>query len=207
MPELVTFLLQECHVDINARGYDGKSPLHVAALHGDIKLAQLLIGFGADINARSESGITPLMSTQYSRFVGADKVAELLLNQGARLDIYSALKLGSIDDARQIVASDPNSLQGFQGEATTLLISAVISTKEFELLRSILECGLVISADTFTWFLRQRDESSLDAVRLLANFTDPPHCQWDPSEMLSVAIKERNVPAQKTLSELVDKRT
>jgi ankyrin repeat protein len=46
--------------DVNQRGIFGNTPLHIAAIRGDLSAAQILIDAGADINARGEMGFTPL---------------------------------------------------------------------------------------------------------------------------------------------------
>lgn len=46
--------------DVNARQAGGWTPLHQAAIHGQVDLATLLLDHGADINAKAENGKTPL---------------------------------------------------------------------------------------------------------------------------------------------------
>src|SRR5580704_16075369 len=60
-------LLAELGFDVNARGrldipleQQWFTPLHEAAQTGDVEMAQLLLGLGADPNIRSEWGATPL---------------------------------------------------------------------------------------------------------------------------------------------------
>lgn len=45
-------LLQEDRGLVNARDYDSRTPLHVAALHGWIDVAKCLLDHGADVNAQ-----------------------------------------------------------------------------------------------------------------------------------------------------------
>lgn len=44
-------LLEEDGSLVNARDYDNRTPLHVAALHGLSDIAKCLIEFGADVNS------------------------------------------------------------------------------------------------------------------------------------------------------------
>jgi ankyrin repeat protein len=44
----------------NSRNCVGETPLHVAAVWGDVDAIELLMGAGADVNARGEFGHTPL---------------------------------------------------------------------------------------------------------------------------------------------------
>jgi hypothetical protein len=75
-------LLAELGFDVNARGrldipleQQWFTPLHEAAQTGDVELARLLLGLGADPEIRSEWGATPLES---AREHGQEAVAELL---------------------------------------------------------------------------------------------------------------------------------
>ena len=75
-------LLAELGFDVNARGrldipleQQWFTPLHEAAQTGDVEMARLLLGLGADPNIRSEWGATPLDS---ARQHGQEAVAELL---------------------------------------------------------------------------------------------------------------------------------
>lgn len=45
-------LLEEDRTLVQARDYDNRTPLHVAALHGWIDVAKCLIDYGADVNAQ-----------------------------------------------------------------------------------------------------------------------------------------------------------
>jgi Ankyrin repeats (many copies) len=75
-------LLAELGFDVNARGrldipleQQWFTPLHEAAQTGDVEMARLLLGLGANPNIRSEWGATPLQS---ARQHGRQAVAELL---------------------------------------------------------------------------------------------------------------------------------
>ncbi|WMV07778.1 hypothetical protein MTR67_001163 [Solanum verrucosum] len=45
-------LLEEDRTLVQARDYDNRTPLHVAALHGWIDIAKCLIEYGADVNSQ-----------------------------------------------------------------------------------------------------------------------------------------------------------
>ena len=54
----VKYLIEELHADVNARDFNGYTPLHHAAARGDNELIAYLMSKGADINAVSRKGET-----------------------------------------------------------------------------------------------------------------------------------------------------
>jgi ankyrin repeat protein len=54
----VKYLIEELHADVNARDFNGYTPLHHAAARGDNELIMYLMSKGADINAVSRKGET-----------------------------------------------------------------------------------------------------------------------------------------------------
>ena len=70
----------------NVKGSWGHSLLHIAAATSSahpersLEIARLLLEAGADVNAVSKSGVTPLHETVFS---GSPKMAELLIKKGA----------------------------------------------------------------------------------------------------------------------------
>jgi len=64
-------------VDVNAKAFNGWTPLHHAAQTGYKEIIELLIAKGADVNARDMYGSTPLHNAVYK------EVVELLIAKGA----------------------------------------------------------------------------------------------------------------------------
>ena len=64
---------------VNARGGQGGSPLHLAAVNGHKDVAELLLANKADVNAKVNDGSTPL---HYAVTKGHGDVAELLRQYG-----------------------------------------------------------------------------------------------------------------------------
>lgn len=63
--------------------FSGGLPLHIAAIHGRINVARLLIDRGADVNAHCLSGATPL---HYTAWKGMVEMAGFLLDHGAQVN-------------------------------------------------------------------------------------------------------------------------
>ena len=65
---------------VNARGEDGDSPLHIACLYGQAAVVEECIKRGADVNARDEDDSTPLHDAAAGGF---DAIVAQLLLKGA----------------------------------------------------------------------------------------------------------------------------
>lgn len=69
--------------DVNVRGFDGSTPLHIATEKGAANISALLIDKGADVNVRTNTGWTPL---HYTAVIGDSITAELLISKGSEVD-------------------------------------------------------------------------------------------------------------------------
>ena len=83
-------LLLKSKATINAKGKDGCTPLHEAALLGRVDLVETLLSNGADPNLTNAIGQTPLHSV--CSFSGVRRIAEDLLNQKADISILDSHK-------------------------------------------------------------------------------------------------------------------
>nr|CAB3455053.1 unnamed protein product [Digitaria exilis] len=72
-------LLEEDATLVNARDYDSRTPLHVAALHGWQDVAECLIANGADVNAQDRWQNTPLADAEGAK---RQTMIELLKEHG-----------------------------------------------------------------------------------------------------------------------------
>ena len=75
-------LLHRNGSSVDPRGLGGKSPLHAAAICGDLELVQVLLDYGLDINLKDDFDFTPLSRASQKGFKNAG-VARLLLDHGA----------------------------------------------------------------------------------------------------------------------------
>ncbi|KAK6802872.1 hypothetical protein RDI58_000656 [Solanum bulbocastanum] len=72
-------LLEEDRTLVQARDYDNRTPLHVAALHGWIDIAKCLIEYSADVNSQDRWRNTPLADAEGAKKHG---MIELLKSYG-----------------------------------------------------------------------------------------------------------------------------
>jgi ankyrin repeat protein len=80
-----------------------KTALHWAAEHDHADIAAALLAAGADIDARTTWGATPL---EWAVTMGSGAVGELLVAHGARgMNLWVAAGLGRIDDVRSYLAA------------------------------------------------------------------------------------------------------
>lgn len=69
---------------VNKRGFDGNTPLHVAAVSGNTAGAVLLVDAGAELDARNDHGETPIQMAASGRL---QATVSALIELGARSDL------------------------------------------------------------------------------------------------------------------------
>jgi len=130
----------------NAADSDGLSPLHLAAEHGQQRIAELLLEKGADVNAKSGFKKTPL---HYAAASGHEGMVRLLMAKGAELNEPDSFMLSPIFQAaygghRNIVGmllSAGIELGSTEKNGVTLLHAAALSGNP-ELVESLLDRGI-----------------------------------------------------------------
>jgi ankyrin repeat protein len=80
-----------------------KTPLHLAAEHDHPEIAELLIAAGAELEAWTTWGATPL---EWAGVLGSRRAGDVLLAHGARLTLASAAGLGLMDALPRLYRDD-----------------------------------------------------------------------------------------------------
>ncbi|KAJ3093148.1 hypothetical protein HDU96_002510, partial [Phlyctochytrium bullatum] len=122
-------LLVDRGADIEGRGFEGRTPLHEAALCGQLEVARFLIDKGAKIESRDENKCTPL---NLAAFDGRLSVAQLLVENGADIDgrgskgrtpLLEAAFNGQLEVARFLLEKGAD-IEGKDNQQNTPLILA-----------------------------------------------------------------------------------
>ena len=111
--QVAAFLISK-GANVNARDEDEASPLH--GCHRDV--IPVLIAKGADLEAKEAHGFTPL---QWAIRRSRRAAAQLLVRQGAQVDILSAAYLGMADRVAAILKTSPSLATGQRWDEKTLL--------------------------------------------------------------------------------------
>ncbi|XP_050102650.1 potassium channel SKOR-like isoform X2 [Malus sylvestris] len=180
--------------DPNKTDYDGRSPLHLAALKGHEDITLFLIQEGVDINIKDNFGNTPLLEAIKN---GNDRVSSLLIQQGASLNIDNAgsfictsIARGDADLLKRLLANgiDPNSKD--YDHRTPLHVAA--SEGLYIMSKLLLEAGAsVFSKDR--WGNTPLDEGRMcgnkNLIKLLeeakaAQLTEFPYCAQEITDKM-----------------------
>jgi ankyrin repeat protein len=116
----------------------GTTALIVAARQENTEMIDLLLGHGADINARSHwwAGGFGVLDTCALEF------APSLIARGARIDVHAAARLGMVETLEQLIAADPALVHARGGDGQTPLHMA----RTIEAAQYLLDHGADIDA-------------------------------------------------------------
>jgi uncharacterized protein len=73
-------------IGLPTRGHYGDTPLHVAAIRGDVAMIRALLDAGAEINVNGELGYTPLHEAVEQ---GHAEAVRVLVERGASKDVLT----------------------------------------------------------------------------------------------------------------------
>lgn len=142
----------------------GGKPIGALAQHKNKVMIDLLLEFGADINARSDwapgsFGVLDMADPEFAQF---------LISRGARVDVHSAAHLGMLDTLREIVSANPDVVHARGGDGQTPLhFASTIEIADF-----LLDNGADIDAldvdhegTPAQWMIGDRPEIARHLVR------------------------------------------
>lgn len=110
-PEAVRFLLAR-GADPNAREHgDNALPLHFAAGGAPIETIRALLDAGSDVQGEGDAHKMDVIGWATCFAEARRDVVELLLERGARHNIFSAIALGDLDVVRRVIADDPDAIR------------------------------------------------------------------------------------------------
>uniref|UniRef100_W5N5I7 asparaginase n=1 Tax=Lepisosteus oculatus TaxID=7918 RepID=W5N5I7_LEPOC len=129
--------IREMGSDLNSKDYDGRTPLHVAACEGHLKVVQYLLSHGATVYTKDRYGDTPLKNATRFR---QREVIRLLRQTGAHLsreeledvgtELCSLAASGDLDGLNiWSLAGASMDLTGYDGQ-TPLEVALATGNKE-----------------------------------------------------------------------------
>jgi len=126
---------------------DNASPLHHAAERGRLDVVKLLVEAGSNIDwDLTVHHASPLGWATMFEPTQRD-VAEYLIAQGAKVDIFSAISLGDLPKVRQLVETDPIVLRQRMSRCERFRSPIEFATerRQFEIARLLVELGSEIT--------------------------------------------------------------
>lgn len=144
--ELVDTLLKG-GADVRARGSQNRTPLHEAAIHGDLGIVDALLAAGAEVDARSEGGYTPLYIASQNGHVA---VMKRLLEKGADVNARNtvteqtplmAAAYNAGPEAIEVLAAAKADLNAVDYSKRSALDMAVDLKREAEVVAALRKAG------------------------------------------------------------------
>jgi len=172
------------HLDVH---YEADyTPLHCAALYGDLEMVQVLLGYEVDVSARMYDGPTPLHCAvsdgpRLPNIVqSSPDVARILLEHGADVNartndrstpLLLAVKYRKIEVVRALLGYDAN--VGTEDEEGRTPLHEATKDGSVELVRMLLEHGADVNArtkDSSTPLLMAAEYGSVEVAQMLIKY-------------------------------------
>jgi ankyrin repeat protein len=121
-------LLKRNSALVRATTQNGMTALHYAAMAGHADVSEVLLRYGADVNARDSSGTTALMEASHGgpwKDEIAENVVELLLKHHAEVDLLLAAAIGRTDLLKSILDRDGSVVDTVDERGRSALYHAV----------------------------------------------------------------------------------
>ena len=110
-----------------ARTRDGMTALHYAARSDHLEVAKLLVKFEADVNATDHDGGTALIEACHAgpwKEQPAHGIINLLLEQGAAVNLHAAAAMGRVDLIESLLDQEPASIDDLDENTQTAVFLA-----------------------------------------------------------------------------------
>ena len=141
----VQAMLDEDAALLEARDNRGHPPLVRSVMGGHVGLVEWLLDRGADVEAEGANGRPLRAALNHGWKVPDDEypnytaIAHLLVDQGARVDLWAAAGLGDLDKVRQRLQAGDDSLDGKGGGDAPISVAAFRG--HADVVRVLLEAG------------------------------------------------------------------
>jgi quinoprotein dehydrogenase-associated probable ABC transporter substrate-binding protein len=125
----VTYLVTKKNGNVNSKGDDGETPLHLAVVNGDTEMLIFLLEHGAAVNEPDSDGYTPLALGAARNKTAALK---LLISRGANIEapipggytpLFIATAEGKLASAAALIEAGANCRGGYGPQQLTLLMA------------------------------------------------------------------------------------
>ncbi len=111
------------HPALLATRHDGATALHYAAIANDRAMVVLLLGAGAELNARDDTyQMTPI---GWANEEGQEGMVRFLYDRGAEVDLHQAAAYGLLDHVRDLVRHTRRPVNSLMGGWTPLQLAAL----------------------------------------------------------------------------------
>jgi ankyrin repeat protein len=131
---------------------DNACALHFAAEASDIGVVRLLVEAGADVNGDGDDHRLGVLGWATCLHATRTDVADYLLAQGAKLNLWSAIALGRTEEVRAFIETDPSLLAArmSRSEHRRTPLHHAASRNQLEAVRLLLQLGADVNAADLT---------------------------------------------------------